>query len=62
MKNYRAILEINKKEQAFQKLAKTPQEAIKMVKDEGFSIDLIKRLEEVEINEEKQRGRKPSKY
>ena len=62
MKNYRAILEINKKEQAFQKLTKTPQEAIKMVKDEGFSIDLIKRLEEVEINEEKQRGRKPSKY
>ena len=62
MKNYRAILEINGKEQVFQKLAKTPQEVIKMVKDEGLSIDLITRLEEVEINEEKQRGRKPSKY
>lgn len=62
MKNYRIILEINKKEQVFQKLAKTPQEATKMVKNGGFSIGLIKRLEEVEINEEKQRGRKPSKY
>lgn len=62
MKNYRIILEINKKEQAFQKLAQTPQEAMEMVKGEGLSISSIKRLEEVETNEEKQRGRKPRKY
>jgi len=61
-KMFRAVLNVGGKVFTFTKSGNTEQELINLVKEAGFSITHISKIEEFDVSTEKRRGKTARKY